>query len=67
MTGRVSLGPKKTYLSVLESGFSSSCGGHSIDESIDSLAKSDKGSYLIIHDERLKELSESSKVFRSRV
>ena len=50
MTGRVSLGSRKIYLSVLGSGFGSSC-GDSTDGSIGSLSRPGKGSYLIVHDE----------------
>ena len=67
MTRRISLGPRKIYLSVLGSGFSSNCKGDSIDGSICSLAKSGKSSYLIVQYGRLEEFSESSKVFTSRV
>ena len=67
MTGRVSLGSRKTYLSVLGSGFSSSCGGDWMDGSIGSLAKLGEGSYLIVQDGKLEELGESSKVFTSRL
>jgi len=44
MTGRVSFSSRKTYLSVLGRGFSSSCGGDWMDESISSLAKSSNNS-----------------------
>jgi len=67
MTGRVSLCPNKTYLSVLESGFSSSCYGDWMDVSTSPLAKSGKGSYLIVEGGRLEDLGESSEVFTSRV
>ena len=67
MIGRVFLGPKKIYLSVSESGFSSRYGGDWMDESINSLAKSGKGTYLIVQDGKLEELVESNKVFISRV
>jgi len=62
MTARISLGPRKTYLSVLRSGFSSSRCGDWMDGSMSSLAKSGKGLYLIVQGGRIEDLGESNKV-----
>ena len=67
MTGRVSLGSRKTYFSVLGISFSSSYGGHWMDRSVGSVAKVGKASYLIVQGRRMFELGESSKAFTSCV